>query len=124
VVVGLAAHPLVPLPEGDDEEQAVATTCVEDEDGLVCDGLVDEASITEALIQDAIAHILEDKTVLVVAHRLSTVQQADRIAVMEAGRVVEVGNHAALMALGGRYAALVEAGREARRDSGLPVELS
>jgi ATP-binding cassette, subfamily B, multidrug efflux pump len=70
-------------------------------------------SLTEALVQDAIGRILARKTVIVVAHRLSTIQAADRIAVMDQGRVVEVGKHAELMARGGRYAALVAAGEHA-----------
>lgn len=79
--------------------------------------ILDEAtasvdSLTEALIQDAIGRILEKKTVIVIAHRLSTIQKADRIAVMEQGRVVEQGSHAELLALGGRYAHLIESGRE------------
>jgi ATP-binding cassette subfamily B protein len=80
--------------------------------------ILDEAtasvdSATEALVQEAIARILVGRTVLVIAHRLSTIQRADRIAVMERGRVMELGSHAELMALGGRYAGLVEAGRGA-----------
>jgi ABC-type multidrug transport system fused ATPase/permease subunit len=61
----------------------------------------------EALVQEALAGRLADGvTTLVVAHRLATVRDADRIAVVEAGRVVEAGDHPTLLARGGRYAQL------------------
>lgn len=61
---------------------------------------------TEALIQDALARILKSRTSLVIAHRLSTVRDADRIIVMERGKIVEDGSHAELLALNGYYAGL------------------
>lgn len=78
--------------------------------------ILDEAtasvdSLTEKLVQDAIGNILATKTVIVIAHRLSTVQRCDRIAVMDRGEVVELGSHSELMALGGRYAELVADGQ-------------
>jgi ATP-binding cassette, subfamily B, multidrug efflux pump len=84
--------------------------------------ILDEAtasvdSLTEGLVQDAIQRILERKTVIVIAHRLSTVQKADRIAVMQRGKVVEQGSHAQLMARDGPYAALVRAGQGVVADS-------
>lgn len=77
--------------------------------------VLDEATasidpVTEQLVQDAIARILERKTVIVVAHRLSTITAADLILVMDRGVVVERGTHEQLLARGGRYAALYEAG--------------
>jgi ATP-binding cassette subfamily B protein len=78
---------------------------------------------TEAAIQRSLARVAEGRTALVIAHRLSTVRDADRIWVLEAGRVAEAGTHDELVAAGGLYAALWrvqtgEALERARLDSG------
>jgi len=76
--------------------------------------LLDEATSaldtqSEKLVQAALDHAMRDRTTIVVAHRLSTVQRADRIVVLEAGKVIESGTHQVLMAKGGAYAALAQA---------------
>jgi ATP-binding cassette subfamily B protein len=58
-------------------------------------------------VQIALDHLCAGRTVIVIAHRLHTVTHADRICVMDDGRVVETGTHADLMARDGRYAQLV-----------------
>jgi ATP-binding cassette subfamily B protein len=64
---------------------------------------------TEAIVERALERLMEGRSVIVVAHRLSTVRRADRIAVVDRGRLAEVGTHDELVAHGGRYAALAEA---------------
>jgi ATP-binding cassette subfamily B protein len=73
--------------------------------------LLDEATSaldaeSERLVQEALERLMTDRTTLVIAHRLATVRAADRIIVMDGGRIVEQGNHAALMARSGLYARL------------------
>ncbi|MDW3214242.1 MAG: ABC transporter ATP-binding protein [Ilumatobacteraceae bacterium] len=64
---------------------------------------------TEALVEHALERLMRGRTTIVVAHRLSTVRRADRVAVVDHGRLVELGTHAELVDRGGRYAALAAA---------------
>ena len=61
---------------------------------------------TEAEVERALTALMAGRTVIVIAHRLSTAERADRVAVVDGGGILEVGSHAELVALGGRYAAL------------------
>lgn len=75
--------------------------------------ILDEAtsaldSESERLVQEALEHLMKDRTTLVVAHRLSTIRHADMICVMHEGRIVERGTHEQLYALGGYYTKLVD----------------
>ena len=75
--------------------------------------ILDEAtshldSQSEALIQEALERVMSGRTSVVIAHRLSTILAADRILVIDGGRLVEQGNHQTLLAGGGLYADLFE----------------
>ena len=96
------------LSGGQRQRVAIARAVLRDAPILLLDeatSALDAAS--ERLVQQALDDLSKDRTTLVIAHRLSTIRNADKIVVLDAGRVVEEGSHDQLMAEGGPYAALV-----------------
>jgi ATP-binding cassette, subfamily B, bacterial len=97
------------LSGGQRQRLAIARAIVRDAPVL----LLDEATSSldaesEALVQSALERLMVGRTTLVIAHRLATVLKADRILVMDAGRIVEEGTHASLVTAGGLYARLAK----------------
>lgn len=99
------------LSGGERQRVAIARAILKDAPVVLLDEPTSSLdSESEYHVQQAIDALVADKTVVIVAHRLSTIRAADQIAFIEQGRCVECGDHASLMAIKeGRYRALIEA---------------
>jgi ATP-binding cassette subfamily B protein len=97
------------LSGGEKQRVAIARTVLKDPAILIFDEATSALDTrTERVIQHELAQIATDRTTLVIAHRLSTIVEADQILVLDAGRIVERGTHAQLLARGGAYAQMWE----------------
>ena len=93
---------------GERQRLAIARTLLRDPRVLVLDEATSALDTeTERAVQQALDLLCQGRTTIVIAHRLSTVRNADQIVVLDRGRVVETGTHASLVGCCGRYAGLV-----------------
>ncbi|MEV0535875.1 ABC transporter ATP-binding protein [Kitasatospora sp. NPDC050463] len=100
---------------GERQRLAIARTMLRNPPVLILDEATSALDVhTERLIQQALATLSEGRTTITITHRLATIGDADRIIVMDRGRIVEQGSHPELMALSGRYAAMVGPSRPGR----------
>jgi ATP-binding cassette subfamily B protein len=95
------------LSGGQKQRISIARIFLKDPPVLILDEATSALdSVTEARIQKTFDELAKGRTTVIIAHRLSTVRNADRIAVIEGGHIVELGSHAELLAQNGEYAAL------------------
>lgn len=93
---------------GEKQRIAIARTILRNPPVLVLDEATSALDVqTERAVEEALEGLAEGRTVIVIAHRLSTVRDADQIVVLDEGEIAERGTHDELLALGGRYAAMV-----------------
>jgi ATP-binding cassette subfamily B protein len=104
---------------GEKQRIAIARTILRNPPILVLDEATSALDTqTERAVQEALERLAEGRTTIAIAHRLSTVRDADQILVLDRGRVAEIGNHEELLLRGGKYAALVA--RDAATDALVP----
>ncbi|GLJ53922.1 hypothetical protein SUGI_1152070 [Cryptomeria japonica] len=100
------------LSGGQRQRVAIARALLKNSPILILDEATSSLdTVSERLVQEALDHLMKGRTTLVIAHRLSTVQNANQIAVVSEGKVVELGSHLELLAQGGLYASLVDTQR-------------